>query len=52
MFLNTSSDATLLGTILEAAARHGAVPADDVMQSDVDAHDMSPLFDGADLERI
>lgn len=52
LFLNTSSDATVLRTILEAASRHGAVPPDEAMAADVAVHGMSPLFDGADLERI
>lgn len=52
LFLNTSSDTRLLRPILEAAARHGAVPSDEVMQADVDAHQMSAIFDGGALERI
>ena len=52
LFLNTSSDTRLLRPILEAAARHGGVPSDEVMQTDVDAHQMSAIFDGGELERI
>ncbi len=52
LFLNTSSDATLLAAALDAAADTGPVPTDDEMQADVDAHGISALFDGADLERI
>jgi aryl-alcohol dehydrogenase-like predicted oxidoreductase len=52
LFLNTSSDGRLLRPTLEAACAHGSVPDDDAMLADVEAHDMSPIFDGADLERI
>jgi aryl-alcohol dehydrogenase-like predicted oxidoreductase len=52
LFLNSSSDATLLRTILEAASRPSTVPPDGEMETDVIAHGMAPLFDGADLERI
>jgi aryl-alcohol dehydrogenase-like predicted oxidoreductase len=52
LFLNTSSDATLLRTILEAADRGGPAPTDDELQADVDAEGMVPLFDGGALERI
>ena len=52
LFLNTSSDATLLRRTLEAAAGEQAVPSDAAMDLDVRDHDMAPLFDGAELERI
>jgi len=52
LFLNSSSDGRLLPLILEAAAGHGPVPTDAAMQADVITHDMTPLFDGAALERI
>jgi hypothetical protein len=59
VFLNTSSDARLLASILEVAetalAGPGPVgrPADDEMRSDIAALDVEPLFDGTDsLERI
>jgi aryl-alcohol dehydrogenase-like predicted oxidoreductase len=52
LFLNTSSDARLLRTALEAAAGGGPVPSDTEMQADIDAHGVRPLFDGAELERI
>ena len=52
LFLNTSSDATLLAATLEAAARHDPVPGDAEMAADVADHAMAPLFDGAELERI
>jgi aryl-alcohol dehydrogenase-like predicted oxidoreductase len=53
-FLNTSSDATLLRAILEAAdgaARTGR-PTDEELDADLAAHDITPLFDGSELERI
>jgi hypothetical protein len=52
LFLNTSSDATLLPAILAAAQAAGPSPTDEEMQADVDAHDIRPLFDGEALERI
>jgi aryl-alcohol dehydrogenase-like predicted oxidoreductase len=51
MFLNTSSDARLLPAILDAAEH--LVPADrDALASDAEDLNITPLFDGADLERI
>jgi hypothetical protein len=52
LFLNTSSDATLLPAILDAAERDPVVPTDDELAADVRALEMAPLFDGHDLERI
>jgi len=52
VFLNTSSDATLLAATVAAAQRVTGRPADELMVGDVDEHGMSALFDGADLERI
>jgi aryl-alcohol dehydrogenase-like predicted oxidoreductase len=52
LFLNTSSDATLLDTILQAAASGGLSPSDDELRSDVEALAVQPLFDGRELERI
>lgn len=52
VFLNTSSDATLLSTILAAAAGDLIRPIDDELADDRRNHDMTPLFDGAALERI
>jgi len=54
LFLNSSSDATLLRPILEAASaaeEHGA-PDRAQLQQDIDALAVQPLFDGAELERI
>jgi aryl-alcohol dehydrogenase-like predicted oxidoreductase len=52
LFLNTSSDATLLETVLAAAAAGGSVPTDEELSGDVDQLDVQPLFDGQQLERI
>jgi hypothetical protein len=52
VFLLSSSDTSLLPTILEAAAGDEPAPAPDVLQADVDALDVVPLFDGGELERI
>ena len=56
VFLNTSSDATLLPAILTAAERAaapGATPPDDAaLRADVAGEGIEPLFDGAGLERI
>jgi aryl-alcohol dehydrogenase-like predicted oxidoreductase len=52
VFLNTSSDASLLETVLDAVAAGGDRPSDAEMAADVDAHGVEPLFDGRELERI
>ncbi len=52
VFLNTSSDARLLEPALRAAAADLTRPSDDAMSADVAEHGMTPLFDGAELERI
>ena len=52
LFLNSSSDARLLRPTLEAANAGGPVPADEEMAADVEQHQIEPLFDGAELERI
>jgi aryl-alcohol dehydrogenase-like predicted oxidoreductase len=56
VFLNTTSDARLLPTVLAAASAALAgdqpPPTDAEMAADVAAHDMAPLFDGQELERI
>jgi aryl-alcohol dehydrogenase-like predicted oxidoreductase len=44
LFLNTSSDGTLLGSILEAAARPPRLPDDRELESDVERFDIEPLF--------
>ena len=52
LFLNSSSDAHLLRTTLEAAAAGEPTPTDAEMVADIQAQGITPLFDGADLERI
>jgi len=52
VFLNTSSDATLLEATIAAAQGTPAVPSRPDLDADVAAHDMTPLFDGGALERI
>ena len=54
LFLNTTSDARLLPTVLAAAetATASGRPTDEALDADVLAHAMRPLFDGSDLERI
>ena len=52
VFLNTTSDARKLPMIFAAAQGSVTAPTDDEMRADTDAHDITPLFDGADLERI
>lgn len=55
LFLNTSSDATLLPTALEIAGRLGedvVAPDPAELEADIDAHDVEPIFDGGQLERI
>ena len=44
VFLNTSSDSTLLRPTLEAAADHGAPPGDAAMEEDVRRLGIAPLF--------
>jgi aryl-alcohol dehydrogenase-like predicted oxidoreductase len=52
VFLNTSSDARLLRTALEAVGAGDPRPTDAEMEADAAAFGVRPLFDGADLERI
>jgi aryl-alcohol dehydrogenase-like predicted oxidoreductase len=52
LFLNSSSDAGLLRPILDAASNNATMPSDERMQRDIEAHGISPLFDGDSLERI
>ena len=44
LFLNTSSDGTLLGAILEAAEQPPRPPTDDELAGDVRRFDIEPLF--------
>jgi aryl-alcohol dehydrogenase-like predicted oxidoreductase len=52
MFLNTTSDARLLPAIIEAATGDLTAPTEDELRADVVAEGITPLFDGASLERI
>ena len=52
LFLNTSSDARKLRPVLEAAAAYEARPTDDDLAMDRESMGITPLFDGADLDRI
>ena len=52
MFLNTTSDARLLAPIVDTAAGDLSSPSADEMRADVTEHHITPLFDGATLERI
>ena len=52
LFLNSSSDYELLENTLEVASQPRSVPTDEQLAADIAAHEMAPLFDGAELERI
>lgn len=52
LFLNTSSDLRLLPLVLDVATGDVSRPADEELAADVDAHAMTPIFDGGALERI
>ena len=52
LFLNSSSDTTLLPAILEAASAPITLPSDEAMAADTDRLGITALFDEADLERI
>jgi hypothetical protein len=52
LFLNSSSDARLLRSILSVASAAIVVPTVAQLDADVAEHDMSVLFDGGELERI
>lgn len=52
LFLNTTSDARLLPAILHAAAGPLERPSDAEMDADIEAHGITPLFDGGALEVI
>jgi hypothetical protein len=53
LFLNTSSDATLLPLILQAAGAGNLVsPAPEDLRADIGNFGITTLFDGGDLERI
>jgi aryl-alcohol dehydrogenase-like predicted oxidoreductase len=52
LFLNTSSDATLLSLLLEAAADLGGPPSRAELQADVARYAMQPLFDWGGSDAI
>jgi aryl-alcohol dehydrogenase-like predicted oxidoreductase len=55
VFLNTTSDATVMARVLDIADAPEAElarPSDDEMQADVDQLSIEPLFDGGAVERI
>lgn len=54
LFLNSSSDATLLRPVLEVASGPdaGAAPAEAELDADAERLGMRPIFDGGRLERI
>jgi aryl-alcohol dehydrogenase-like predicted oxidoreductase len=52
LFLNTSADTSLLDAIVAAASGPVEAPSAEDLEADADAEDMSPLFDGQELERI
>jgi aryl-alcohol dehydrogenase-like predicted oxidoreductase len=52
VFLVTTSDATVMARVLDAAEGDLTRPTDAEMQADVDALAMEPLFDGGAIERI
>jgi len=52
LFLATTSDASLVPLVLEAAAGPLDAPTDGQLEADESAFGITPLFDGAQLERI
>jgi aryl-alcohol dehydrogenase-like predicted oxidoreductase len=52
LFLNTTSDARLLPAVVDAASGDLTAPTDDELRVDVVEQGITPLFDGAALERI
>jgi aryl-alcohol dehydrogenase-like predicted oxidoreductase len=52
LFLNTTSDARLLPMVVDAASGELTSPTDDELRADVVEQGITPLFDGAELERI
>src|SRR3954452_11332632 len=52
LFLNTSSDVSLLPAILAAAAGDLTAPTADELRADIDTYGITSLFNGADLDRI
>jgi hypothetical protein len=52
LFLNTSSDARLVPMLVDAASGDLSAPNDDELEADEANLGITPLFDGAELERI
>ena len=52
LFVNTSSDARLLPMLVDAASGDLSAPNDDELEADKENLGITPLFDGAELERI
>jgi aryl-alcohol dehydrogenase-like predicted oxidoreductase len=52
LFIDSSSAIDQLPHVLAAAETAALAPGDDDLAADVTSHDMAPLFDGAELERI
>ena len=54
LFIDTTSDASLLPTVLDAVAGSAELgpPTADELRADIDEFGVTPLFDGAELERI
>lgn len=52
LFLNTTSDARLLPMVVDAASGDLIEPTDGELRADVAEQGITPLFDGAELERI
>jgi aryl-alcohol dehydrogenase-like predicted oxidoreductase len=52
LFLNTTSDARLLGHVFDAADGPITAPTDAELDADTERFGVTPLFDGAELERI
>ncbi len=52
LFVNSSSDARLLPLIVEAARAHTKAPSHETLVADQNRLDITPLFDGKELERI
>ena len=52
LFLNTSSDATILRHILDAASEPIATPNDETLEADVERYGMAPLFVRGETEEV
>lgn len=52
LFIDSTSAIDQLPHVLAAAETRAQVPTDDDLAADVGSHDMPPLFDGGELERI